>query len=96
MSGCSDELKWRLFEQTRVDTKDLCDIPEQWAQVKVLGLPRHQYTARGVTSGWHYLSFAQERTLAHSKLFAEVILDHADRSRRFSRIPTGTGIVTGD
>jgi transposase len=23
---------WRLFEQTCVDTKDLCDIPELWAQ----------------------------------------------------------------
>jgi transposase len=48
---------WRLFEQTCVDTKDLCDIPELWAQAQVLGLPRYQYTAREVTSGWHYLAW---------------------------------------
>src|ERR1051326_3799636 len=75
---CLREVKrrWRLFEQTSVDTKDLCDIPELWAQAQALGLPRYQYTAREVTSGWHYLAFAQECTLAYSKLFAEVILKH--------------------
>ena len=75
---CLREVKaaWRLFEQMSVDTKDLCDIPELWAQAQVLGLPRYQYTAREVTSGWHYLSFAQECTLAYSKLFAELILAH--------------------
>jgi transposase len=75
---CLREVKkaWRLFEQTCVDTKDLCDIPELWAQARALGLPRYQYTAREVTSGWHYVSFAQECTLAYSKLFAEVILSH--------------------
>ena len=50
---------WRLFEQTCVNTKDLCDIPELWAQAKVLGLPRYQYTAREVVSGWHYMAFAR-------------------------------------
>lgn len=39
----------RLFEQTCVDTKDVCDIQELWAQTQALGLPRYQYTARGVT-----------------------------------------------
>ena len=75
---CLREVKreWRLFEQTCVDTKDLCDIPELWAQAQLHGLPRYQYTAREVTSGWHYMAFAQECTLAYSKLFAEVILSH--------------------
>jgi transposase len=75
---CLREVKrrWRLFEQTCIDTKDLCDIPELWAQAKVLGLPRYQYTAREVTSGWHYMAFAQECTLAYAKLFAEVVTSH--------------------
>ena len=53
---CLREVKkaWRLFGQMSVDTKDLCDIPELWAQAQRLGLPRYQYTAREVTSGWHY------------------------------------------
>jgi len=40
---CLREVKkaWRLFEQTCVDTKDLCDIPELWAQAQRLGLPRY-------------------------------------------------------
>jgi transposase len=78
---CLREVKrqWRLFEQMSVDTKDLCDIPELWAQAKVLGLPRYQYTAREVTSGWHYVAFAQERTLAYSKLFAELLTAHLVR-----------------
>ncbi len=75
---CLREVKkaWRLFEQLSVDTKDLCDIPELWAQAQVLGLPRYQYTAREVTSGWHYVAYAQECTLAYAKLFAEVVPSH--------------------
>lgn len=93
---CLREVKrrWRLFEQMSVDTKDLCDIPELWAQAQVLGLPRYQYTAREVTSGWHYLSFAQECTLAYSKLFAEIILEHLQRCGvkfRSSRLQTDHG-----
>jgi transposase len=93
---CLREVKkaWRLFEQTCVDTKDLCDIPELWAQAQRLGLPRYQYTAREVTSGWHYLSFAQECTLAYSKLFAEVILGHLQSCGvkfRGSRLQTDNG-----
>jgi transposase len=93
---CLREVKkaWRLFAQMSVDTKDLCDIPELWAQAQRLGLPRYQYTAREVTSGWHYLSFAQECTLAYSKLFAEVILEHLQRCGvkfRGSRLQTDNG-----
>jgi transposase len=84
----------RLFEQTRVDTKDLCDSPELWAQAQALGLPRYQYTARGVTSGRHYPACAQECTLAYSKLFAEVVLSHLRSCGvkfRGSRVQTGNG-----
>lgn len=37
---CLREVKrrWRLFEQVSVDTKDLCDIPELWAQARRLAL----------------------------------------------------------
>jgi hypothetical protein len=75
---CLREVKsaWRHFGQTSVDTKDLCDILELWAQAQALGLPCYQCTASKVASGRHYVSFAQECTLAHWKLFAEVILAH--------------------
>jgi Helix-turn-helix domain len=50
---CLREVKkaWRLFEQTCVDTKDLCDTPELWAQAQALWLPRYQYAAREVGLG---------------------------------------------
>lgn len=75
---CLREVKkaWRLFEQTCIDTKDLCDIPELWGQAQALGLPRCQYTAREAVSGRHYAAYAQECMLAYSKLFAEVVLSH--------------------
>jgi hypothetical protein len=93
---CLREVKaaWRLFEQTSVDTKDLCDIPELWAQAQALGLPRYQYTAREVTSGWHYVAYAQECTLAYSKLFAEIITAHLRACGvkfRSSRLQTDNG-----
>ena len=93
---CLREVKkaWRLFEQTSVDTKDLCDIPELWAQAQALRLPRYQYTAREVTSGWHYVAFAQECTLAYSKLFIEIILSHLRAcgvSFKDSRLQTDNG-----
>ena len=68
--------EWRLFEQTCIDTKDLKDIPELWPQIQRLHLPLVQYTAREVVSGWQFVAYAQERTLAYSKLFAEIIIDH--------------------
>ena len=45
---CLREVKkmWRLFEQTCVDTKDLCDIPELWAQAQPWGC-RATSTRRG-------------------------------------------------
>ena len=36
--------KRQLFEQTCVDTKDLCDVFGLWAPAQALGLPRYQYT----------------------------------------------------
>ena len=75
---CLREVKkqWRLFEQTSIDTKQLCDIPELWPQLQRHRLPLYQYTAREVTSGWQYVAYAQECTLAYSKLFAEIIIAH--------------------
>jgi transposase len=68
--------QWRLFEQTCIDTKDLKDIPELWPQIQRWQLPLVQYTAREVVSGWQFIAYAQERTLAYSKLFAEIIIAH--------------------
>jgi transposase len=65
--------RWRLFQQIGEDTKDLYDIPEYYLQMKVLGLPTVQYTARDVTTGLLFMGFAQERSLTNSVLFAEYL-----------------------
>ncbi|MDZ7364213.1 MAG: hypothetical protein ONB46_26400 [candidate division KSB1 bacterium] len=68
--------RWRLFEQTCLDTKDLIDIPELWPQLQRLGLPKVQYTAREVVSGLQFIGFAEERSLIYAELFAARIWAH--------------------
>jgi len=61
---------WRAFEQTDLDTKHLYDIPEYWTQMRRLGLPKYQYTAREVVSGLQFLGYADECCLNYATLFA--------------------------
>jgi transposase len=70
---------WRLFQQISADTKDLCDIPQFWAQAQRLQLPRVEYTAREVRSGLLFWAFAQKRSAAASAVFAARIQQHLDR-----------------
>jgi transposase len=67
---------WPLFGQITVDTKDLKDIPHYWPQMKNLGLPHYQFTAREIRSGMMFLGFAQEKTAANACLFARIIASH--------------------
>jgi transposase len=68
--------RWPLFGQISVDTKDLKDIPHYWPQMKSLGLPHYQFTAREIRSGLMFLAFAQEKTAANACLFARIIASH--------------------
>ena len=70
---------WRLFEQISIDTKDLIDIPELWLQIRSQNLPRVQYTAREVVSGLQFIAYAQERSMANSNLFAQLLIAHLQR-----------------
>lgn len=70
---------WRLFEQTDIDTKHLYDIPEYWPQMRGLGLPKYQYTAREVVSGLQFLGYADECCLTYATLFAHELIAHFQR-----------------
>ena len=70
---------WRLFEQTDIDTKHLYDIPEYWSQMRRMGLPKYQYTAREVVSGLQFLGYADECCLNYASLFAEELIAHFQR-----------------
>ena len=67
---------WRLFGQFTVDTKHLNDIPHYWPQMKVLGLPKYQFTAREVRSGLMYLGFSKDNTAANACLFGRILCEH--------------------
>jgi len=71
--------KWPLFKQITVDTKDLKDIPHYWPQMKALGLPKYQFTAREIRSGLMFLGFANEKTAVNGCLFAQVLCEHLRR-----------------
>ena len=86
--------QWNLFEQISIDTKDLIDIPEYWPQIRSLGLPKVQYTARDVVSGAHFIAYADEKALCYAALFARIILSHLSACQvRFknSRAQTDNG-----
>ena len=75
---CLRELKksWRLWQQISVDTKYLMDMPQYWVQSRKLRLPTYQYTAREVSTGALFLSFADEQSLTYATLFIERIIQH--------------------
>jgi len=67
---------WKLFGQISVDTKDLKDIPHYWPQMKLLKLPKYQFTAREVRSGLMFLAFANEKSSSNACLFAQILCEH--------------------
>jgi len=68
--------RWRLFGQLTVDTKDLKDMLHYWPQMKVLGLPKYQFTAREIRSGLMFLGFANEKSASNACLFAQILCGH--------------------
>ena len=71
--------EYKLYQQSCEDTKDLCDIPEYWGQMKKHKLPEVQYTHREVSCGIQFLGFSRERSLINSAIFAEYINRHLAR-----------------
>ena len=68
--------RWTLFGQLSVDTKDLNDIPHYWPQMKALGLPKYQFTAREIRSGMMFLAYANEKSAYNACLFAQCLATH--------------------
>ncbi len=67
--------QYLLFEKMSEDTKDLCDIPQYWPQMKSLKLPEFQYTFREISCGILFLGFARTCSLTHAHLFA-IYINH--------------------
>lgn len=67
---------WRLFQQISADSKYLNDIPQYWPQMRRLGLPKFQYTAREVVSGLTFTGYADDLSKTYSCLLAERVSAH--------------------
>lgn len=66
--------KYKPFRRLQVDVKYLKDIPNYYPQMKQLGLPEYQYTARDVKTGAMFLSYSYTNTVSTSIFFIERIL----------------------
>jgi transposase len=68
--------EWRLFQQLSIDSKHLYDIPQYWPQMTTLRLPKYQYTAREVVSGFTFTGYADDLSKTYACLLAERISAH--------------------
>jgi len=68
--------KLRALSFIQIDTKDLSDIERYWPQMRRLGFPRYQLSARGVRIGGSWFAFAKENTTTNAALFAWYLLGH--------------------
>jgi len=71
----AEKARFRAFERTCNDTKHLTDIAEYWTQARLLGLPWFQYSHRDVRTGTMLLGFANELSLSHATVFAELVVE---------------------
>ena len=60
----------------QMDVKYLNDIPHYWPQMKALGLPEFQYTARCIKTGATFMAFGSELCLTYAELTARRLLEH--------------------
>ncbi|MCX7697991.1 MAG: hypothetical protein N2114_00795, partial [Candidatus Goldbacteria bacterium] len=65
---------WNFLQQIDIDVKYLYDIPSCLLPMKRLNLPPYQYTARDVTSGLVFFSFAYEFSMTNSLHFLNYLV----------------------
>src|SRR3990170_4915086 len=69
--------KFRAFEKNCIDTKHLYDIPYYWGQMRVLRLPRYQYTLRDMKLGAMFIgSWNAKRKSCFIKKIEEIGGEH--------------------
>ena len=68
--------KMKFFEESQIDTKDLCDIYKYWPMMRRLGLPKFQYGLRELSTGATFYSYANESNTTYSAIFAMYVSEH--------------------
>lgn len=64
------------FEIIEIDVKDLCDIERYWPQMKKLGLPRYQFSARDVRTGGCWYAYGTTKDGTNAAIFLNYLLSH--------------------
>lgn len=67
---------FRVFEKFQIDVKHLYDIPEFYPAMKLLDLPRYEFTARDIISGTTFIAYADEISTTNAGIFAEYVIQH--------------------
>lgn len=70
--------RYRALEHVQVDVKYLTDLPHYWQQMKMLGLPRFQYTLRDTKSGLLHLGFSDGISVTYAQLFVARWMRHVE------------------
>lgn len=90
---CLREIKkqWDAWQQISTDTKYLDDMPEYWIQARKHNLPKHQYTARDVSTGALFLGFADDLSITYATLFKNRMMQHLkEHAVDFTRVTVQT------
>jgi transposase InsO family protein len=64
----------KALEFIEFDTKDLSDIEKYWPQMKKLGLPRYEHTARDIRTGGTWFAYARTNDTTNAAIFATLVL----------------------
>jgi transposase len=72
--------KMKPFEKVQVDIKYLDDIPEMYGSYIAHKLPRYQITARDVSTGTLFYSYAIEKNSTNTTMFILELKEHLERN----------------
>jgi hypothetical protein len=75
-----EKAKLKIFKHFQWDTKDLSDQEGYYSAMIKYGLPRYQYTVRGVRSGALYISYGNSNNSTNMAIFARYVLEHLKKN----------------
>jgi transposase len=70
---------FKPFTHIQLDVKYLYDIPHYWPQMKLLNLPKYQYTARELSVGAQFLAYGNELSVTYATITAHRLLQHLEK-----------------
>ena len=70
------KMRLRAFEKIQIDVKDLIDIPNYYKFKQSYNLPRYQYTAKDVKTGFLYIAHARKNDCINAANFLALLAEH--------------------